>query len=166
MKTRITLIALTLLFINTTSIFAIEREKTGKQLTKLLKSINTWDITTFEKYMATPDDILEIILKSDNEELKKMATKKPEESRKSWSTKLDKEFKRVCIKGEELEINWKKIKYQNFTYEIDNVGLDNVYKGKLFFSYKNNIYKLSVGFLTNKKGVRIGELENLREYKK
>ncbi len=164
MKTRITLIALTLLFINTTSIFAFDRVKTGKQITKVLRTIENWDMTTFEKYMATPDDILEIILKSDNEPLKAMASKKIEESKEQWFTKLNKEFKRVYTNGKELEIDWKKIKYQNFTYDLDNVGIDDVYKGKLFFSYKDKTYKLSIGFLTNNKGVRIGELEHLREY--
>ncbi len=165
MKTRILLFILTALFLNTTNSMAIEGEKAGKQITKLLKSINNWDFDTYKNHMATPDDILEKLLASDNDALKTMAAKSVEEANKSWAKKLDKEFKKICSQGEELEINWKKIKYKDFTCELDEVGIEGIYKGKLFFSYNNKTYKINVGFLTNQKGVRIGVLEHLKEIK-
>ena len=164
MKTRLTLIIFALLFLNLTNSKAFDRVKTGKQITRLLQSIQTWDESTYEKYMATPEDILEKILDSDNNAIKTKASESVVEARESWSKELDKEFKRICRQGEELEINWKKIKFKDFTYEPEKVGIKDIYKGKLIFSYNNKSYSIKIGFLTIDEDAKIGELEYLREY--
>ncbi len=164
MKARITLIIFTALFLHITNLKALEREKTGKQITKLLQSIQTWNESTYEKYMATPEDILEKILDSDDDAFKTMASKSVNEARESWSKELDKEFKRICRQGEELEINWQKIKFKDFTYELEKVGIKDIYKGKLIFSNNNKSYSIEIGFLTNDEGVKIGKLAYLHKY--
>lgn len=146
------------IMINYSTAHAAEPQEMGKHTIQLLKTIERWDNKTYEEFMVSIEDIYQGLNKS-----KDTSQEINDKAKDGWKKEMDKRFDRVRKDGTELGIKWQKIKYINFDYKSKADGNLSIYDGHLYFSYKKKHYIIEVGFLITDKGLRLGNLEDLRE---
>lgn len=149
---------ITMIMINSLTAHATEPQEMGKHTIQLLKSIESWDNKTYEEFMISIEDIYQSLHKG-----KDTSPEINDKAKEGWLNEMDKRFARVREDGAELGIKWQKIKYIDFDYKSKMEGKVNIYDGHLHFSYKKKHYIIEVGFLMTDKGLRLGNLEDLRE---
>nr|WP_319397715.1 hypothetical protein [uncultured Carboxylicivirga sp.] len=147
------------IFIITITLGAIQNstaqkpEKMGHISFKILKKINNWDTQTYNKYMVSINDLYQTLGVSEPNA----------EMQAKWEKELKKVVERVRKDGEFEGIDWKKIKYVDFTYKVELKGNVSIYEGDLIFSENNKNYKIEIGYLDTDKGLKIGNLEDLHQ---
>ncbi len=140
------------------NIKAQDPQDMGKLTVKLLKSFDSWDDAFYDKNMVSVNDVLQKVMKMD---LKAMTPERMAEADRKWRKDLHKRIEAFTDEAANVDINWKKIKFVDFSYKKDMPGVDDVYKGDLVFSYKKKKYSLDVGYMITDRGLLLGNLEDL-----
>ncbi len=144
--------------VSISNVKAQDPQDMGKLTVKLLKSFDSWDDAFYDKNMVSVSDVMQKVM---NKDMESMTTEQLAEADKKWRKDLHKRIDSFKEEAVNAEINWKKIKFVEFSYKKDMPGMDDIYKGDLVFSYKKKKYTLDVGYMLTDKGLRIGNLEDL-----
>lgn len=142
-----------------------EPKEIGRQVFAMLKKLKS---SSKEDYIANFISIEEIRKLGENEKLVKNADMRNEMtsmSKEKWTRNLEGDYNRTKEKGLALGINWGKIQYSDFIYElIEKDGLKGS-EGKLYFKANEKLFAIETASIFNGKAYQLVEVKWLRQQK-
>lgn len=140
-----------------------EPEQLGKQVFEILKNISN---ENKENYISNFISIEEIRELGKNEKLVKDESTRNEMTsmlKEKWISQIEKEYNKIKEKAGEVGLNWNKIEYLDFVYELKERGGMKMCEGALYFKFNEKSFKIEAFAVWDGNEYKLAVVENLYE---
>jgi len=143
-----------------TNVKAIEPQQMGKHAFKILKNFSKWDTQTYLKQIMSLEEIHQLAKNNQLVKEESARNKILSITQNKWHDEVIDDFMEVRKEAASKGIEWRKIKYLDFIYSIEEDAGITMCKGELFFKYQERAFSIEVMYILAEDGYRLVQIDD------